>query len=91
MIHHSPSDAENDDLHFQFPLLISCDIMRSLSADEKLQFERDGYLVIRNFFSTQTAATLLEKSQKLIREFDLEGHPLTTFVTDKVDQVSCVL
>lgn len=57
-----------------------------LSAAQKLQFDRDGYLVIRDFFSAPTAAKLLEEAKSLIRNFDLEGHPMTTFVADKVDE-----
>lgn len=62
--------------------------MRSLSPAEKAQFEQDGYLVLRNFFPAHTAAALLSRSKELIRDFDLKGHPMTTFVADKVDEVS---
>ncbi|KAI5481258.1 hypothetical protein MNV49_004878 [Pseudohyphozyma bogoriensis] len=53
------------------------------SADARLQFEHDGYLVIPGFFSKQTADTLLKQSRKLLEDFTLEGHPLTQFSTDE--------
>lgn len=35
------------------------------------QFERDGYLVIKGFFSSDQAQKLCGKARKLLREFDL--------------------
>ena len=40
------------------------------------QFEADGYLVIRDFFSKQQAGKLLETSQRLLRDFDIVRPPL---------------
>lgn len=52
------------------------------------QFEADGYLVVPRFFSQDQASELLERSRTLLREFDLEGHPMTKFHgTADVDQV----
>ncbi|CEQ41115.1 SPOSA6832_02807 [Sporobolomyces salmonicolor] len=51
-----------------------------LSSIQRQQFDDDGYLVLKGFFSQDQAQTLLERSKKLLSEFDLEGHPLTQFV-----------
>ncbi|GAA5894784.1 hypothetical protein JCM8208_006071 [Rhodotorula glutinis] len=51
-----------------------------LTDAQKSQFEADGYLVIRDFFSKQQAGKLLETSQRLLREFDIDTHPMTQFV-----------
>ncbi|GAA6062272.1 hypothetical protein JCM10212_000932 [Sporobolomyces blumeae] len=52
----------------------------TLTDAQKDQFESDGYLVIPSFFSRDQATTLLERSRKLLREFDLDNHPMTQFV-----------
>ncbi|GAA5956740.1 hypothetical protein JCM10213_004629 [Rhodosporidiobolus nylandii] len=43
------------------------------------QFEADGYLVLKEFFSQEQANRLLKRSKQLLREFDLESHPGTVF------------
>ncbi|GAA5992772.1 hypothetical protein JCM11641_007804 [Rhodosporidiobolus odoratus] len=50
-----------------------------LSDQQKQQFEADGYLVIKSFFPQSQAQKLLSKSKELLKEFDLEGHPMTVF------------
>ncbi|KAK4048673.1 hypothetical protein OIV83_004643 [Microbotryomycetes sp. JL201] len=56
-----------------------------LSQEQKLQFDRDGYLVIKSFLSPDTVERLLERSHQLLRDFTLEGHPMTTFSTEDDD------
>ncbi|GAA5859170.1 hypothetical protein JCM8547_008900 [Rhodosporidiobolus lusitaniae] len=46
---------------------------------QKQQFESDGYLVIKSFFTKPQAQVLLDKAQKLLKEFDIETHPMTRF------------
>lgn len=54
---------------------------RLTPADAALvQFEADGYLVLKGFFSQADADKLLEKSRQLLRDFDLDSHPMTQFV-----------
>ncbi|GAA6042172.1 hypothetical protein JCM8097_004997 [Rhodosporidiobolus ruineniae] len=50
-----------------------------LTPEQKAQFEADGYLVIKSFFTPAQAQTLLDKSRKLLKEFEIKGHPLTKF------------
>lgn len=40
-----------------------------------------SYLIIPNFFSSQTCDSLLERSRSLISSFDISTHPLTRFGT----------
>ncbi|GAA5834433.1 hypothetical protein JCM11251_007990 [Rhodosporidiobolus azoricus] len=53
--------------------------MFELTEDQKAQFEADGYLVLKSFFSSAQATELLERAKQLLRDFDLEGHPMTRF------------
>ncbi|KAL7318974.1 hypothetical protein PS15m_002155 [Mucor circinelloides] len=55
--------------------------MTVLTKEQLSQFERDGCLVIPNFFSNDKAEELKQKAEKLLAEFSLEGHPMTKFST----------
>ncbi|KAI7855254.1 hypothetical protein BDC45DRAFT_568596 [Circinella umbellata] len=55
--------------------------MVMLSAEQLEQFERDGFLVIENYFTKEKAKELKERAETLLKEFSLEGHPLTRFST----------
>ncbi|KAK4054020.1 hypothetical protein OIO90_003665 [Microbotryomycetes sp. JL221] len=57
-----------------------------LSTEQKQRLEDDGYLVIRSFFTPPTVNAMLERSHRLLKEFSLEGHPMTTFSTEREDQ-----
>ncbi|KAG5457302.1 MAG: hypothetical protein BJ554DRAFT_2727 [Olpidium bornovanus] len=46
-------------------------------------FEKDGLLVIDNFFSAETADVLKKEAQDLLRNFDIAGHPMTCFVASE--------
>ncbi|GAA5891937.1 hypothetical protein JCM6882_007413 [Rhodosporidiobolus microsporus] len=50
-----------------------------LTDEQKQQFEADGYLVVKGFFSPSDAAALLDRAKTLLKEFDLKGHPMTRF------------
>ncbi|KAJ3152676.1 hypothetical protein HDU86_005551 [Geranomyces michiganensis] len=52
-----------------------------LSQQQKDSFDRDGYLVIRDFFSAEDAGRLREAAAKLVDNFDLDTHPKTKFST----------
>lgn len=59
-----------------------------LTRSQRDQFERDGYLVIRDFVSPATCTSLLDRARTLLDDFSLEGHPKTKFSTgDKSDHV----
>jgi len=59
-----------------------------LSPAQQAQFERDGALVIRDFFTAAEAATLRDRAVALTNEFDLSTHPKTVFTTKTDDQVA---
>ncbi|KAJ7497262.1 phytanoyl-CoA dioxygenase [Mycena latifolia] len=52
-----------------------------LTVEQKEQFHRDGYLVLRGFVDEGEVETLLARSKALLQEFSLEDHPLTKFTT----------
>ncbi|KAL7274877.1 hypothetical protein RUND412_002192 [Rhizina undulata] len=53
---------------------------------EQLSFWNDnGYLLIPDALSPETVHTLLEETRKMLDEFSLEGHPMTTFSTGGED------
>ena len=53
----------------------------------RAQFRDDGYLVIPDFFTQDTASELLVEARKLLSEVDLEQHPKTKFTTSDRDHV----
>ncbi|TPX69307.1 hypothetical protein SpCBS45565_g02564 [Spizellomyces sp. 'palustris'] len=59
-----------------------------LTDEQRAKFEADGYLVIRDFFTTDDIVKLRNRAQQLLEEFDVESHPKTTFSTgEKTDHV----
>ena len=52
-----------------------------LSSSQQTAFDQDGYLIIPEFLSPATTATLLQETHILLRDFPLESHPLTKFST----------
>jgi len=52
-----------------------------LTKEQIEKFDRDGYLVIPNFFTLETAERLKNRANELLEEFDLTTHPLTKFHT----------
>ncbi|KAK3807717.1 MAG: hypothetical protein J3Q66DRAFT_356249 [Benniella sp.] len=55
--------------------------LQFLTPEQKQQFEDDGYLVIPNFFTPETAEKLRLRAVEMLADFSLEGHPMTTFST----------
>ncbi|SCV02031.1 LAMI_0G15302g1_1 [Lachancea mirantina] len=58
-----------------------------LTESQVQQFHDRGYLLIPGFLSSGKATELLERSKKLISQFDPEAHPLTQFTTSDQDHV----
>ncbi|SAM05600.1 hypothetical protein [Absidia glauca] len=52
-----------------------------LTEEQLQQFDRDGFLVIPDYFTLEQAGTLKQRADKLLEEFSLEGHPMTQFST----------
>ncbi|WWD19605.1 hypothetical protein CI109_104067 [Kwoniella shandongensis] len=52
-----------------------------LTEAQKKQWEEDGYLVIPSFFDKQETKEMLDEAKRLCDEFDVDGHPMTTFKT----------
>ncbi|KAF9168598.1 hypothetical protein DFQ26_004232 [Actinomortierella ambigua] len=57
--------------------------LRFLTPQQKQQLEDEGYLVIPDFFSKDTAKELYNRAEQLLDELDVENHPLTTFSTGR--------
>lgn len=55
-----------------------------LTASQLEQFDRDGYLILSDFFSSSDADALKSRIDELIAQLDLATHPRTIFRT-KVD------
>ncbi|OZJ06355.1 hypothetical protein BZG36_00697 [Bifiguratus adelaidae] len=58
-----------------------------LSAEQLEQYEREGFLVIPNFFSAEQSQLLLKEAKKVLDEFDVSGHPMTKFTTSREEHV----
>src|SRR4051812_10744389 len=52
-----------------------------LSAAQLAEFDRDGYLIIPDFFPRDTASALKSHADELLESFDLSTHPRTIFRT----------
>ncbi|CAG8591583.1 3475_t:CDS:2, partial [Paraglomus occultum] len=52
-----------------------------LTQEQQQQFDEDGYLVLPNFFTIGEANELKEVVDRLLTEFDVDGHPMTRFST----------
>ncbi|KAI5120644.1 hypothetical protein M0805_007981 [Coniferiporia weirii] len=52
-----------------------------LTQDQIDQFDRDGYLCIRNFLSPEETIGLLDRAKQLLEEFNIDDHPKTKFTT----------
>ncbi|KAJ1674169.1 hypothetical protein EV182_003821 [Spiromyces aspiralis] len=47
------------------------------------QFKRDGCLAIPGFLTSDEVKEMRNEAQRLLDEFDIEGHPMTTFATEE--------
>ncbi|GAA5964202.1 hypothetical protein JCM3765_002767 [Sporobolomyces pararoseus] len=52
----------------------------SLTREQQQQFDQDGYLILRSFFTQSQASKLLSRSHELLSSFSLEDHPMTQFI-----------
>lgn len=52
-----------------------------LTPEQIETFDREGCLVIPGEFSPETVQRLLDESHKLLKEFPIENHPMTKFIT----------
>ncbi|KAI8143949.1 phytanoyl-CoA dioxygenase domain-containing protein 1 [Fennellomyces sp. T-0311] len=59
--------------------------MAVLTKEQLEQFDRDGFLVIEDYFSKDKADELKARAEVLLQELSLEGHPLTRFSTGADD------
>ena len=53
----------------------------ALTAEQLATYHRDGYLVVPNFFTAATAASLKQRADQLQQQLDLATHPRTIFRT----------
>ena len=67
--------------HRLVPLTASSLSVMALTSEQLATFDRDGYLVIPNFFTTSTAAALKRRADELQQQLDLATHPRTIFRT----------
>ncbi|KAJ2959870.1 hypothetical protein NQZ79_g4689 [Umbelopsis isabellina] len=61
-----------------------------LTQNQLEQFDRDGFLIIPNFFTEEQAQKLKSKADDLLDNFSLEDHPMTRFSTGRGDNVKHV-
>eukprot|EP00842_Homolaphlyctis_polyrhiza_P003243 jgi/Hompol1/391/HPOL_002973-RA len=52
-----------------------------LTHEQRQQFERDGFLVIEDFFSKEQVNKMRASAGRLLDELDMDKHPLTRFTT----------
>ncbi|EIW72106.1 hypothetical protein TREMEDRAFT_70626 [Tremella mesenterica DSM 1558] len=56
--------------------------MSVLSPEQLQRWRQDGYLIITDFYTSEDTQEMLNEARRLLKEFKLEGHPLTTFKTE---------
>ncbi|OWZ52203.1 phytanoyl-CoA dioxygenase family protein [Cryptococcus neoformans 125.91] len=59
--------------------------MLYLTEEQKQRWKEDGYLVLPSFFTDEETKDMLNEAKRLCDEFDIEGHPMTTFKTSADD------
>ena len=52
-----------------------------LSNEQLAAFERDGYLIVPNFFTKDDCTRLCDEARRLLGTLDLSTHPRTKFTT----------
>ncbi|KAI8997896.1 hypothetical protein BDB01DRAFT_772836 [Pilobolus umbonatus] len=52
-----------------------------LTQAQLAQFDRDGYLVVEDFFTKEKAEELKKEARQLLSDFTLDDHPMTQFST----------
>jgi len=78
----APSSSSTEQLAAQITSAPASAYASGLSAEQQAQFEREGYLVLPDFFSAATAAQLKAHVDTLVSQVDLSNHPRTVFKTD---------
>ncbi|EJD03054.1 phytanoyl-CoA dioxygenase [Fomitiporia mediterranea MF3/22] len=58
-----------------------------LTQEQIDQFDRDGYLCIREFLTPAETIALLDRARQLLDEFNIEDHPKTKFTTGEDNHV----
>ena len=74
------STAAHSHFHFRVmaaipPASVPAQPFSGLSAEQLEQFDRDGYLVLPNFFSSETADALKAHADELVEGLDMATHP----------------
>jgi len=57
------------------PASVPAQPFSGLTAEQLEQFDRDGYLVLPNFFSSETADALKAHADELVEGLDMATHP----------------
>ncbi|WWC91693.1 uncharacterized protein L201_006639 [Kwoniella dendrophila CBS 6074] len=55
--------------------------MNILTSSQLEQWKSDGYLILPSFFESEEVKEMLDEAKRLCNEFDITGHPMTTFKT----------
>ena len=61
----------------------------SLSAEQVETFNRDGFLIVENFFTAAECDALREKAHLIVSEADFSQHPTVTFTTMDQNAQQC--
>ncbi|KAJ3176917.1 hypothetical protein HK101_010357 [Irineochytrium annulatum] len=61
--------------------------MAFLTPQQVAEFNRDGYLVLEDFFTAADCASLINRAKELVNNFDLDTHPRTKFNTSRENHV----
>lgn len=61
--------------------------MHFLTPQQLESFNKDGFLIIPDFFTSSAADELLTKAHKLLDDFDLSTHPKTRFTCEDKNHV----
>jgi hypothetical protein len=52
-----------------------------ITDDQLASYRKDGYVVLPKFIEAAEADRLLARAHELLRDFELDGHPMTRFTT----------
>ncbi|KZO93375.1 phytanoyl-CoA dioxygenase [Calocera viscosa TUFC12733] len=70
------------------PVAVTDSELSYLTQKQVAKFYDDGYLILPGFLEQDEVAALMERTQRLLDSFDLEGHPLTKFTTGEEEDES---
>ncbi|WVO14244.1 hypothetical protein L204_101876 [Cryptococcus depauperatus] len=60
--------------------------MTYLTEEQRERWHQDGYLILPDFFDPDETREMLDETRRLCDEFNIEGHPMTTFKTSADQQ-----